>query len=256
MIDFHSHILPNIDDGSRDIKETFDLIKEAEKAGFNKIISTSHYMEYYYEVDEMERSIWINALNTKLQENNINVDLYLGSEIYISEYLMNLIDEKKASSINNTKYILFEMPMYQKTLNLYSVIFEMIKHNKVPILAHPERYTFIQDDIELITELIENGVLMQSNFGSFKGLYGKKAQKTAKELLKRNMIHFLGSDVHRAGTIYPMIKDILTDIEKIVGKEKIYELTEKNASIVLNNEELLISEPKKSKRGFKRIFVN
>ena len=62
MIDFHSHILPNVDDGSKSVEETFTLIKEAKNAGFNAIISTSHYMEGYYEVENKERQIWINCL--------------------------------------------------------------------------------------------------------------------------------------------------------------------------------------------------
>ena len=161
MTDFHTHILPDIDDGSRNIQETFNLIKEAEIAGFENIISTSHYMEDYYEVDESSRKAWIEALNTKLEEQRINVNLYLGSEIYISNNIIDLIEEGKASSINGTKYVLFELPLNAKPLNLYDVVFEMIKHRMTPILAHPERYSFVQKDIEIIYDLIEKGVLMQ-----------------------------------------------------------------------------------------------
>ena len=99
MIDFHSHILPNIDDGSKSVEETFNLIKEAETAGFDTIISTSHYMEGYYEVENKERRIWIDALNQKLKEQNINVQLYLGNEIYITENIINLLENDKACFI-------------------------------------------------------------------------------------------------------------------------------------------------------------
>ena len=254
MIDFHTHILPNIDDGSKNIEETFSLIKEAEKAGFNKIISTSHYFEGFYESSHIDREAWIEALNIKISEQNLNVSLYLGSEIYISNNIIELIESNKASSINKTRYVLFEMPLNARPLNLYDMVFEMIRHKYIPILAHPERYFFVQKDIELIYDLIQNGVLMQSNFGSFVGFYGTDIQKTAKELLQRNMIHFLGSDVHRQNTVYPIIPDVLKTLKKYISKEKIEELTEKNPALVLENEEIEISEPKNKKTSFLKIF--
>ena len=161
MIDFHSHILPSIDDGSKSVEETFNLMKEAEKAGFDKIISTSHYMEDYYEVQNREREVWINALNEKLYEKRMNVHIYLGSEIYITDNIVKLLEEGKASTINNTSYVLFELPLNSEPMNLYDVVFEMLRCKLVPILAHPERYSFVQKDPELICDLIQKGVLMQ-----------------------------------------------------------------------------------------------
>ncbi len=254
MIDFHTHILPNIDDGSKNIEETFSLIKEAEKAGFNKIISTSHYFEGFYESSHIDREAWIEALNTKISEQNINVKLYLGSEIYISDNIINLLESNKASSINKTRYVLFEMPLNAKPLNLYDMVFELIKHKYIPILAHPERYVFVQKDTELIYDLIQNGVLMQSNFGSFIGFYGTEIQKTAKELLKRNMIHFLGSDVHRQNTLYKKIPESIKTLKNYISTEKIEELTETNPSLVLENKEIEISEPKNKKNSIFSIF--
>ena len=88
MIDFHSHILPNIDDGSRSIEETFNLIKEAESVGFEAIISTSHYIEGYYETNTPEREVWINAIYENLKNKDISINLYLGNEIYLSENII------------------------------------------------------------------------------------------------------------------------------------------------------------------------
>lgn len=254
MIDFHTHILPGIDDGSKNIEETFNLIQEAEKAGFNKIISTSHYLEGFYESNHLDRRAWIDVLNSKLKEKKSNLELYLGSEIYISENIVHLLENGSASAINKTRYVLFEMPLNARPLNLYDMVFEMIRYKYIPILAHPERYFFVQKDIELIYDLIQNGVLMQSNFGSFVGFYGTDIQKTAKELLQRNMIHFFGSDVHRQNTIYPMIPDALKTLKKYISQEKIEDLTEKNPELVLQNEEIEISEPKNKKISFLKFF--
>ena len=90
MIDFHTHILPNIDDGSKSVEETFDLLKEAEQAGFDSIISTSHYIEGYYESSIDKRKTWIEAISANLSKENIKLNIYLGSEIYITENTTNL----------------------------------------------------------------------------------------------------------------------------------------------------------------------
>lgn len=251
MIDMHSHILPNIDDGSRSIEETFDLIREAEKVGFEAIISTSHYMEGYYETDEPEREVWINAIYQTLQEKGINIKLYLGNEIYLSENIIKLIEEKRASTINDTNYILFEMPLNAEPLNLYDVVYEMLQHKLIPILAHPERYSFIQQEPELVFDLIQKGVLMQSNYGSIIGRYGQKAQIIVKKFLENNMVHFLGTDVHRHNTIYPTIPQILKELKKIVDEEMIEELTTKNPKLVLQNKKIDIREPNEIELSFK-----
>lgn len=245
MIDIHSHILPNIDDGARSVEETFELIKEAEEAGFEAIVSTSHYMEGYYETDVPEREIWINIIHQKLQEKNKNIKLYLGNEIYLTENMISLLEEGKASTINDTSYVLFEMPLNVEPFNLYNMIYEMMQQKIVPILAHPERYTFVQQDPELIYDLIEKGVLMQANYASITGYYGKKAQMIVKKLLENNMIHFLGSDVHRVGTIYPKIPEILEQLATIIGEEKLEELTTSNPKLVLQNKRIDIEEPNK-----------
>lgn len=236
MIDFHSHILPNVDDGSKSLEETIKLIEEAKSAGFKAIISTSHFVRGYFETTVKERKELLHSISKTLEENKVDVELYLGNEIYFSEDIVKLIEEKTICSINNTKYILFELPLSSKPINLYNVIYDLMQNNFIPVLAHPERYSFVQQNPKLVEDLIEKGVLIQSNFGSFIGEYGKKAQIIVKKLLKNNMVHFLGSDTHRKGTIYPKIPKILKRMEKLIGNEKLKQLTEVNPSLVLKNE--------------------
>ena len=256
MIDMHTHILPNIDDGSRSIEETFNLIKEAKEAGFEAIIATSHYIEGYYETDTPEREVWVNAIYENLQNKNIDVKLYLGNEIYMSNNIIKLLEEGKASTINDTSYVLFEMPLNAEPMNMYDVIYEMIQYKLVPILAHPERYTFVQKEPELIYDLIQKGVLMQSNYGSFIGMYGEKAQIIAKKMLENNMIHFLGSDVHRQNTIYPKIPQCLLEINSLIGEEKLEELTTINPKLALGNKRIDIRDPHRVQLTLKeKIFM-
>ena len=108
MIDFHSHIIPEIDDGSRSIEETMLLIKEAQKAGFTTIISTSHYLPKQYEYDEESRKKFLEVIQMGARNLGIDINLCLGSEIYVSYDIVELLKEHKASTINGTNYVLYE----------------------------------------------------------------------------------------------------------------------------------------------------
>ena len=251
MIDFHSHILPNIDDGARSIEETEKLIEEAEEVGFETIISTSHYIENYYEADVEKRKGIIEQLNENLEQEERKIRIHLGNEVYFTENIKKLLKDNQITTIEGTKYLLFEMPLNAKPLNLYDVVYDMLQLKLKPILAHPERYSFIQENPNIIKELIETGVLMQANYGSIVGQYGQKAQIIVKKLLENDMIHFLGSDVHRSETIYPQIPKMLNEIEKIVGEEKLEKLTTINAESVLEDEEIEIEDPIEIKLGFR-----
>ncbi len=255
MIDFHSHILPNIDDGSRNIEETFNLIKEAKEVGFEGIVLTSHYIEGYYETDVPERDVWVNAIKENLKAKGIDINLYLGNEIYLSENMMNLLIENKASTINNTCYVLFEMPLNVEPINLYNAIYSLQENKLIPILAHPERYKFVQKEPELINDLIEKGVLMQANYGSILGQYGEKAEIIVRKFFENNMIHFLGSDVHRQKTIYKNIPQALAEIEEIIGSEKLNELTTINPKLALNNKKIDVEEPDEVALTFKEKLI-
>ena len=255
MIDFHSHILPNVDDGSKSMEETSNLIKEAKEVGFKSIISTSHYIEGYYEVPNEERKEIRETISKKLKEENCDVDIYLGNENYLSDNLVQLIKENKVATVGSSNYILFEMPMNVKPMNLYNVIYDMMQNNLKPILAHPERYSFVQDEPNLVYDLIEKGVLMQSNYASIVGYYGKRAEVIVKKLLENNMVHFLGSDVHKQNTIYPRIPEILSKISKITGQDKLKELTTINPELALQDKNISVEEPVEIKLSLKEKII-
>lgn len=246
MIDFHSHILPNTDDGSTSIEETINIIKEAKQAGFTQIISTSHYIQGYYEYDENDRMQLLEKIKKWGQTpadntNELNgPELYLGSEIYITAEMPELLKEKKASTINNSKYVLFELPLNTESLIAKEVVYRLIENGYVPIIAHPERYSYVKESPEYVKELAEMGTLFQANYGSIIGMYGTKAQKTVKKLLKEDLIQFLGSDVHRTNQIYPKIPKAMKKLKKILPEEKLEELTTTNAQKVLNNQDIVI----------------
>lgn len=236
MIDFHSHILPGIDDGSRNLEQSIAMVNEAKEAGFTKIISTSHYMENYYECNERDRK----QLLKKVQENVQGIELILGNEIYITNNIIELLQNGQASSINGTKYVLFEFPLITtRPMNDKEVIYRLVENGYIPIIAHPERYPFIQENPDYLFELEEMGALFQANYGSIIGMYGLKAKKTLKILLKNNLISFLGSDVHRPEQVYNKMPKIIKKLKKIISNEEFEEFTEINPEKVLKNENII-----------------
>lgn len=256
MIDFHSHIVYDVDDGAESIEDSVQILKLAENAGFKSIILTPHYMENYYEVQKDEIEQRIEVIKEKCKEENININLYQANEIYITNYMTELLQEGIASSINNSKYVLFELPMNEEPANLLEVVYSLLENGKIPIIAHPERYSYIQKEPNKLLDLIELGVLFQTNYGSILGQYGKEIQKTANLLVEHNFIHFLGSDVHKTGRIYTNIEEIKKQLRKIISEEKLEELTQINPQKVINNEEIEIEMPSKIKQGFLKKFFS
>ncbi len=231
MIDFHSHILPGIDDGSRNLEETKNILLEAKEAGFNKIISTSHYAYKCYEVPEYKRKQMISELS----EEDFP-EIILGSEIFITYNIVDLLKEFKASTINGTNYILFELPLRNEIPNLKDVVNRLQENNYRLILAHPERYSIVQNDFNYLYKLQDMGILFQSNYASITGYYGHAAKSTVKKMLKNELVSFLGSDVHRPETVYKLLPKAFKKIEKIVSKEYLEDLTTNNAELILRNE--------------------
>lgn len=235
MIDFHSHILPGIDDGSKSYEETQKLLKEAKNVGFEKIISTSHYAINCYETPEYKRKEMIDELN---QENNNFPKIILGSEIFLTYNIVDLLKEYKASTINGTNYVLFELPLREQFNNLKDVINRLKENDYRLILAHPERYAVIQKNFKLLYELKDLGILFQSNYGSILGVYGLSAQITIKKMLKNNLVSFFGSDVHRENSIYTKVPKAILKISKIISHEELQNLTTNNAEKILNGENI------------------
>lgn len=232
MVDFHSHILPDIDDGSRDYDESTRLLIEAKQAGFTKIVSTSHYAVDCFEVPEYKRKKLIDDLKQEKE----SLDIILGSEIFLTYNIVDLLKEYKASTINGTNYILIELPLRNSFPNLKDFLNKLRDNDYKLILAHPERYSIIHKNFNLLYDLKELGVIFQSNYGSILGIYGGPTKRTVKRMFKENLISLLGSDVHRENSIYPKIPKAIEKIKKIISEEDFKKLSNDNAEIVLKGE--------------------
>lgn len=237
MIDIHSHIIPNVDDGARSVEETFNILKEAQEAGFTDVILTSHFLLNYYETNAQELIFWKEKLQEVLKKQGTKINLHSGMEIYITNQMEELLENKKILTLANSGYMLIELPLATNVKYFDYVVYYLEAKGIKPIIAHPERYKCVQKDPDIVEEYIENGCLIQCNYGSIVNLYGREAEKTIKTLLKKNQVHFLGSDVHRENGTYLIILDAIKKIRKIIGENKINELTTINPKKILQNEE-------------------
>lgn len=239
MIDIHAHILPNIDDGSKNIEESLNMANEAEKAGFTDIITTSHYIiNWSYNADKQKREELIKDLQKNIDDMEINLKLHNGAESYVSPELVNYYLNGKIPTLAGSKYALFEFPRNDEVLYGDMVIENLIKQGYIPVIAHPERYLNVQQNIGIAYKWIKKGAILQSNYGSILGNYGEDAKKAFIKLLKNKMITFLGSDCHKPLSVYINVKNSLIEIKKYANKHYIEEITELNQRKVINNEEI------------------
>lgn len=252
MIDIHTHLLPDIDDGCENFTDAITALKEAYTKGIDSIILTPHYIKGTKFVcnNKNKKEIFIK-LQEKVLENNIKIELYLGNEVYFENNLYELINNGEVMTLNDSKYMLFELPMNNIVNNLKEVIFSLRSKGIIPVIAHPERYYYFQEEPSKLITLIKQGCLFQGNLGSLIGLYGPKAKKCIKILLMHDLIHFMASDVHHANSKnYILLDSAIKELFNIVGKKEAKTLIEENPLKVINNQNFTIKEPKE----FKKIF--
>ena len=157
--------------------------------------------------------------------------------------MVSLLIKKKISSLNDTRYVLFELPMNSKYKNIRKTLFDLQSAGYIPVIAHPERYRVIKENPKLVEEWKEAGAVFQSNIGSLLGRYGKEAKKTLEILLKHEAITFLASDIHHSrDTFYEDIPKLKKILKKIISDDYVEELLETNGRRVLNNEKIEFRE--------------
>lgn len=237
MVDIHSHILNNIDDGSKSIEESIKILKEYEKINITDVVLTPHYIyEGNYQVDNKRKKGLFDKLNKKVKEENININLYLGNEIYANDNIIELLNDNKISSINNSKYLLIEFPIYVENKQSYNIIHNIVLSGYIPIIAHPERYKYVQRNFNILNEYIKLGALLQINKDSLFGKYGKEAKKIAKKMIKKRLVTTIGTDIHSINrTIYSTDK-LKRKIIRLSNIEYCNRIIEENGVKIINNE--------------------
>ena len=192
-VDMHSHVLPSVDDGAPNAEESIALIKELMALGIEKIIATPHIMADYYKNTFETIHNALNLLKSELHKQEIIISIEAAAEYLLDENFEDLIQKKRLLTMANN-YVLFELPFISRPKNLYETITNMQEFGYKPILAHPERYSYLSlTDYRTIRN---RGCNMQLNTISFTGYYGQAIKTAAEQLTANGLVDFISSDMH------------------------------------------------------------
>lgn len=234
MIDTHSHVLPGIDDGSKSLKESLDILQGLGKQGVTELICTPHYIaETKHASPRKANEKLLAELQDKAAKNGINIKLHLGNEIYIDRDISKFIRAKKIAPLSDEKmFLLIELPMSGKYPQHDEIFKNLQQKGWTIILAHPERYHSTQADYTIIESLHESGILFQCNLGSFIGQYGRQAKKLAKRLAKEKLIFCVGTDIHHRRD-YNEITKAVKKLKKYYDEKSLDKVLTKNIQKIL-----------------------
>lgn len=209
--DVHSHLIPGIDDGAKDMEDSIALISGLNNLGYKKIITTPHIMaDYYQNTPEIILS-GLTKVRETLKEKNIPVEIEAASEYYIDfDFERKLEEEELLTFGGEHKYLLFEVSFMNAPANLDHIIFNMQSKGYKPVLAHPERYNFWHTDFAKYEALAHKGVILQLNINSLTGCYSESTQLIARKFIEKNMITMLGTDCHHSGHLN-LINEVVYD---------------------------------------------
>lgn len=234
MKDLHNHILPDLDDGCKTEEESLKVLNELIDSGVDEVVFTPHFVSgTEYMANNKKKKETFLKLKKVIEKNKLPIKTYLGNEILFCDNILELLNRGEILSINNSKSLLIEFPMMNLPHNAKNVFDELISAGYNVILAHPERYYFVREDINILNDFVSMGVHLQGNYTSLFGKYGRTSQKILKKLLKRGMIDILASDTH-----HEVVGNELALRKKLkwyLKEEEIDQLLFKNFDLIVNN---------------------
>lgn len=196
VADMHSHILPGIDDGAKNLEQSLELIKELYDMGYRRLTATPHIMGDFYKNTPAIIHEKLIKVQLAVSQRKWNIDIKAAAEYYLDEWFMEKLRREEPLLTFGDGYVLFETSYINQPVQLQEAIFLMKAQNYKPVLAHPERYIYLHDNFDRLKEIYELGVYLQININSLSGYYSVPAQMIAEKLIDNRMVHFAGTDCH------------------------------------------------------------
>jgi len=197
--DMHSHLLPGIDDGAEDMEDSLKLIRGMRELGYKKLITTPHVMwDMYKNTPQIIREK-LSEVSEAVRNAGIDVEIDAAAEYFLDEHVEELLRNKERLLTIRDNMVLTEFSIAFPSMNIKELLFEMEMQGYQPIIAHPERYVYLERNKSFYTELKDIGCLFQLNILSLSGHYGRSVTELAHYLLKNNFYNLLGTDLHHAG---------------------------------------------------------
>ncbi|MGE4519214.1 MAG: tyrosine-protein phosphatase [Desulfobacteraceae bacterium] len=226
MIDIHSHILPGIDDGSRNLKSSVEMALIAYEDGIDKMIATPHFTEKISKEEIVEK---VGFFQAELDSKKIGLKIFPGAEIPFDL----LMTGREPVTLAGSEYILVEFLPCDIPDSAEKKFQELLQSGYKIIIAHPERNIVFMEKFAVLKNLLMPGVYLQVTAMSLKGSFGSSIRNFSMKLLKKNLISFFGSDCHEPYFRIPKLSDLLeiSDNKKIKNKIEII-LNEKPVKII------------------------
>lgn len=207
-VDLHSHLLPGLDDGVKSFDDAEAIIVNFAGMGYRKLITTPHVMNDAYRNTPTTILNKLDELRAHLHLRGIDIEIQAAAEYYLDENLTDLVNTNQQILTFGKNLMLFETNFLTEPLNLKEFIFQATTKGYKLILAHPERYLYLQDNLSVAEDLINRGVLFQLNISSLSGHYSRPAQKLAQQLIDRGWVHWLASDCHNPSQL-PVLQEAM-----------------------------------------------
>ena len=245
MIDIHSHILPGIDDGAEDLYETLEMAAMAADIGVKAIVATPHcncpgvYDNYF---DDQYKKAFMDV-SRAIKKEGIPVKLYPGMEAFATHNLPELIVDGKIMPLNQSRYVLVEFAFREDPDFATDLLRRVKKVGAKPVVAHAERYEFVQQDPQIVYRWRQKGYVIQVNKGSILGRFGRKAEKTAEQVFRHNLVSVVGSDAHSPYQRTPYLLDAYERLCEIYSQKYVDVLFCQNPSRICSNKPILALKP-------------
>jgi len=221
LIDFHNHILPNVDDGSESLEMSLTMLREAASQGITDVVNTVHYQHPKVETEDIsfERiKKEVKTLQTELDNLDIPVKLHSGAEVFFLPNLLEIKDDPLVT-FSHGKYMLIEFQVHQLPDIQKQELFDLKMAGVTPVIAHPERYRPVQEDISIVTNWLEAGCIIQVDAGSPLGFLGSGAQVASERIIKNGWCQILGSDSHNNHRRNFCLQEAVETVQKWIGDE-------------------------------------
>lgn len=243
MIDFHCHILWDIDDGADSLEQALSMAAIAAEQGVDRIVATPHCMDER-DLKEFAQRVGerCTLLQDILQEEGIDITIAPGAEVYIEPALLEM-EGLELITLNNTQYILVELPMGEVPRYTEDFLYHLQLRGLIPILAHPERNLAIIEDPNIMFRLVDLGALVQINTGSITGFFGSRVQNCAQILLTHRMGHLLGTDAHSDRGRGPYMQEALNKLNEWLEPEQVEKITHEIPQSIYFGKTVFISTP-------------
>jgi protein-tyrosine phosphatase len=241
MIDIHSHIMPEIDDGARSREEAVKMAEIAAADGIEMMVSTPH----------MFNGLSHNPLPKEIQNRvkalqdavGSTLKIIPGNEVHISHEIAEQARNQRVTRINDRNYMLVEFPQLTVPLRVEDLFYKLQLQSIYPILVHPERNAQIQSRPSIVAGFVERGVLIQVTAMSVTGEFGPVPKQCSEILLRHNCVHFLATDAHRPDRRPPILSKGRDAAARVIGPERAHKLVHENPLAVVNGEPIDVEPP-------------